>query len=115
MFSQIVYAATAAVTMSVVTSNGATAPIDQTSVYLDHGYRDRFDRRESGRISFCFLAAECSSPPPCPVELASLPMPPLVPPEARTGATWLARMQGAARERRALRDGVEKKDARLTY
>src|ERR1700722_10464523 len=109
MFSQIAYAATAAVAMSVVVSNDATQAVNQQSVY-----QERFDRR-AGRVSFCFLAAEGSSPAPCPVALASLPMPIPVPPEARGRATWLARMQGAARERRALRDGVEKKDARLTH
>jgi len=114
MFQIVCVAATA--TLMTMTSNAApsrSVNYQPDAYYQEHGRVGRMERilNEACRL----FAAECSSPPPCPVWLASLPMPIPEPPEARTGVVWLSHVQGAVRERRALRDGVEKKDARSAY
>lgn len=57
--------------------------------------------------------AECSSPAPVPVELASLPPVVLPPPQARCRPARLVQLHGGTRERRALRRSIERKDARF--
>jgi hypothetical protein len=95
-----------------LTSAASNVDVDQTTIYEREPYR----RPSYTRATDVFIfAAECNSPPPCPVALASLPMPAPKPPEACDGAVWLAHCQGAARERRCVRDGVEKKDERDVF
>jgi len=56
--------------------------------------------------------AECCCPPPVPVERASLPLVALRPRHACRRLLLLPRLYSGARERRAVRRVVERKDAR---
>ena len=70
-------------------------------------------RRVSTPDLIALFMAEASSPPPCPVLLASLPMPVPEPPEGRPGVAWLTRTARTPHDARALRSrpgGPEKKD-----
>ena len=108
------YAAVTTVALTMVAGSNLSNAIDTSAPYDNYPYVEAPRRRSTCfDPAYSLFAAENNSPPPVPVYLASSPMPLPRPPEARGGVAWLASHQGGPRERRALRDQVERKDALL--
>ena len=63
-----------------------------------------------------YLRVKRWCPPPPPADLVALPLPPATPTDRPRGTAWLARVaRTPARERRAVRDRVERKDPRMEW
>ena len=63
-----------------------------------------------------YLRVKRRCPPPPPADLVALPLPPATPTDRPRGTAWLARVaRTPARERRAVRDRVERKDPRMEW
>lgn len=100
----------AAIALTVAVTVPVTSYASDVNEPPSYYQRETYRRASYTDNLIAIFAAECSSPPPCPVALASLPMLVLPPPEADRSVTWLTHTQGASRGRRPLRNSVEKKD-----
>jgi len=85
-----------------VYSNYGSNVIDATARFRDVRDEARMERERRRTV--------VHMPPPVILELCSKPLPEKIRPQPR-GVMWLTQAQGGVRERRPVRNGIERKDA----